>query len=78
MRAAAAVAGHVAELDPHPQYLEKPGGTTGQILRGDGEVMQAARPAGNRYSFRMDELAMFILAGQNHRLEILEEKLSKM
>lgn len=49
-----------------------------EILGEDGEVMQAARPAGNRYSFRMDELAMFILAGQNHRLEILEEKLSKM
>lgn len=49
-----------------------------EILGEDGEVVQEARPAGDRYSFRMDELAMFILAGQNQRLEILEEKLSQM
>lgn len=35
-RATLAVDGHVAEVDPHPQYLERPGGTNRQIMRGDG------------------------------------------
>lgn len=42
----------------------------------EGEtVMQAGRAAGNRYSFRMDELALFIARGQAQRQDELEARI---
>lgn len=38
----------------------------------DGEVMQPAKEAGDRYSFRPDELLMFIARGHEERLARLE------
>jgi hypothetical protein len=39
-----------------------------------GEVTQAYRPAGDRYSFRHDELLLFIARGFAARLDALENK----
>ncbi|MNM73333.1 hypothetical protein D3C81_850560 [compost metagenome] len=35
-----------------------------EVLDEDGDVVQAYRPADDRYSFRMDELLAFIAAGE--------------
>ncbi|MNM82940.1 hypothetical protein D3C81_949830 [compost metagenome] len=40
-----------------------------------GEVVQEARPAGDRYSFRMDELLAFIARGLALRLDAVEQRL---
>ncbi|WP_132862949.1 tail fiber domain-containing protein [Stenotrophomonas sp. ATCM1_4] len=42
--------------DQWPELLE--------VVGEDGEIVQEARPAGDRYSFRMDELLAFIIAGE--------------
>ena len=45
----------------------------------DGEtVMQEGRNAGNRYSFRMDELALFIARGQAQRQDELEARIAAL
>ena len=41
-----------------------------------GEVVQERRPAGDRYSFRMDELLAFIARGIEHRLDAVERRLA--
>lgn len=43
----------------YDQWSELP-----EVLGGDGDVIQEFRPAGDRYSFRMDELLAFIAAGE--------------
>lgn len=46
-------------------------------IRGEaGEVVQAHRLAGDRYSFRMDELLAFIARGIAHRLDEVELRLA--
>lgn len=42
----------------------------------EGELIQEYSPAGDRYSFRMDELMMFIAAGVNQRLSDIENRLT--
>lgn len=39
-----------------------------------GEVIQAARPSGDRYSFRTDELNLFLVRGLDARISALEAK----
>lgn len=46
-----------------------------EIRGDDGEIVQECRPAGDRYSFRMDELLAFIARGMAHRLDAIEERL---
>lgn len=43
-----------------------------EILNEDGEVTEPAREAGDRFSFRMDELYAFIAAGLEARISALE------
>lgn len=46
-------------------------------IRGEsGEAVQAHRPAGYRYSFRMDELLAFIARGMVHRLDAMDQRLA--
>lgn len=47
-----------------------------EILGDDGEIVQLHRPAGDRYSFRMDELLAFIARGMAHRLDAMEQRLT--
>lgn len=46
-----------------------------EVIGEDGEIAQAYRPAGDRYSFRMDELLAFIARGISHRLSEIELRL---
>lgn len=46
-----------------------------EVAGEDGEIVQEARPAGDRYSFRMDELLAFIARGLAHRLDGVEQRL---
>lgn len=45
-----------------------------EVLDEDGNVSQEKRKAGDRYSFRMDELMMFIARGFEARLSALESR----
>lgn len=47
-----------------------------EVLGDEGEVVQEHRPAGDRYSFRMDELLAFIARGLAHRLDAVERRLA--
>ncbi len=47
-----------------------------EIRDEDGEIVQAYRTAGDRYSFRMDELLAFIARGLAHRLDTVEQRLA--
>jgi len=47
-----------------------------EVVDEEGEIAQAYRPAGNRYSFRMDELLAFIARGMAHRLDAVEQRLA--
>lgn len=47
-----------------------------EVIGEDGEIVQAHRPAGDRYSFRMDELLAFIARGLTHRLDAVEQRLA--
>lgn len=47
-----------------------------EVVGEEGEIAQAYRPAGNRYSFRMDELLAFIARGLAHRLDTVEQRLA--
>lgn len=42
----------------------------------EGKIVQEYRPAGDRYSFRMDELLAFIARGLAHRLDTVEQRLA--
>jgi hypothetical protein len=56
-----------AEPEVTESVLDSAGEPTGEI-----RVLSPARPAGDRYSFRTDQLALFIAAGQETRLAALE------
>lgn len=45
---------------------------TDAVIGEDGAELSPARPAGDRYSFRMDQLCLFLAAGFNARLSALE------
>jgi len=47
-----------------------------EVIGEEGEIAQAYRPAGDRYSFRMDELLAFIARGMAHRLDAVEQRLA--
>lgn len=47
-----------------------------EIRDEEGEIVQQRRPAGDRYSFRMDELLAFIARGMAHRLDAVEQRLA--
>ncbi len=47
-----------------------------EVIGEDGEVAQEYRAAGDRYSFRMDELLAFIARGLAHRLDAVEQRLA--
>lgn len=47
-----------------------------EVIGEDGEVAQEYRAAGDRYSFRMDELLAFIARGLAHRLDSVEQRLA--
>lgn len=47
-----------------------------EVVNEEGEVVQEPRPAGDRYSFRMDELLAFIARGMAHRLDAVEQRLA--
>lgn len=46
-----------------------------EIRDEEGEIVQERRQAGDRYSFRMDELLAFIVRGLAHRLDSVEHRL---
>jgi|GEM_PF-1264582 len=47
-----------------------------EIRDEEGEITQEHRAAGDRYSFRMDELLAFIARGLAHRLDAVEQRLA--
>ncbi|WP_293705567.1 tail fiber domain-containing protein [Stenotrophomonas sp. UBA7606] len=47
-----------------------------EVVGEEGEVAQEYRAAGDRYSFRMDELLAFIARGLAHRLDTVEQRLA--
>lgn len=47
-----------------PQVVDDFGNLLQEAMEAGFEVVQEYRPAGNRYSFRMDELLAFIAAGE--------------
>lgn len=55
----------------YDQWSELP-----EIRDEEGEILQERRPAGDRYSFRMDELLAFIARGLAHRLDAMEQRLA--
>lgn len=47
-----------------------------EIRDEEGRIVQEFSPAGDRYSFRMDELLAFIARGLAHRLDAVEQRLA--
>ncbi|ACL61344.1 DUF2793 domain-containing protein [Methylobacterium nodulans] len=61
--------------DAEPEVSEPILGEDGEPS-GETRVLSPARPAGDRYGFRPDQLALFIARGQEARLAALEARLS--
>ncbi len=60
-----------------PQVVDDLGNLVQEAMEAGFEVVQEYRPAGNRYSFRMDELLAFIARGLAHQLATIEHRLSQ-
>lgn len=60
------------------EYGEDEEGNQVLISEGGSEVVKPAIAAGDRYSFRMDELYAFIAAGQRARLDSMEARLAAL
>jgi len=64
------------EWPAQPQVVDDFGNLVREAVDAGFEVVQAHRPAGDRYSFRMDELLAFIARGLAHRLDGVEQRLT--
>lgn len=60
-----------------PQIVDDFGNLVQEATEAGFEVVQEYRPAGNRYSFRMDELLAFLARGLAHQLATIEHRLSQ-
>lgn len=58
-----------------PQVVDAFGNLVQEARDAGSEVVQEHRPAGDRYSFRMDELLAFIARGITYRLKSIEDRL---
>lgn len=58
-----------------PQVVDDFGNLLQEAQEAGFEIVQEHRPAGDRYSFRMDELLAFIARGLVHRLDSVEQAL---
>ncbi len=59
-----------------PQVVDDFGNLVQEAADAGFEIVQEHRPAGDRYSFRMDELLAFIARGMAHRLDAMEQRLA--
>lgn len=59
-----------------PQVVDDFGNIAQEARDAGFEIVQAYRPAGDRYSFRMDELLAFTARGIAHRLDAMEQRLA--
>ncbi|WP_313642312.1 tail fiber domain-containing protein [Stenotrophomonas sp.] len=59
-----------------PQVVDDFGDVVQEARESGFEIVQEHRPAGDRYSFRMDELLAFIARGLAHRLDTVEQRLA--
>lgn len=73
------------EAEDHPAEYREEKRDTGSLDSAGNPITETIKietkpayttPAGNRYGFRMDQLALFIARGQEERLRRIEEKLS--
>jgi len=64
------------EWEALPQVVDDFGNLVQEAREAGFEVVQEYRPAGDRYSFRMDELLAFIARGLAHRLDVVEQRLA--
>ncbi len=64
------------EWEALPQVVDDFGNLVQEAREAGFEVVQEYRPAGDRYSFRMDELLAFIARGLAHRLDAVEQRLA--
>ncbi|WP_313319529.1 tail fiber domain-containing protein [Stenotrophomonas sp.] len=64
------------EWEALPQVVDDFGNVVQEALEAGFEIVQEHRPAGDRYSFRMDELLAFIARGLAHRLDAMEQRLA--
>lgn len=64
------------EWPAQPQVVDDFGNLVREAVDAGFEVVQEHRPAGDRYSFRMDELLAFIARGLAHRIDAVEQRLS--
>ena len=60
------------------EVLDEAGNVVTPAVEAKPEEIKVIREAGNRYSFRMDELSMFIARGVVARLESVEARLSAL
>ncbi len=60
-----------------PQVVDDFGNLLQEAMEAGFEVVQEYRPAGNRYSFRMDELLAFIARGLAHQVAAIERRLNQ-
>ncbi len=63
------------EWPAQPEVVDDFGVVVSEAKEAGFEVVQEFRAAGNRYSFRMDELLAFIARGLSHRLSEIERRL---
>ncbi|WP_313250737.1 tail fiber domain-containing protein [Stenotrophomonas sp.] len=63
------------EWPAQPQVVDDFGNLVREAVDAGFEIVQQHRPAGDRYSFRMDELLAFIARGLAHRLDTVEQRL---
>ena len=58
--------------------LDEAGNIVTPAVEAKPEEIKVIREAGNRYSFRMDELSMFIARGVSAKLESIEARLAAL
>ncbi len=61
-----------------PEVVDDFGNVVQERIEAGSEVIQQRRAAGDRYSFRQDELLAFIARGFAHRLAAMEQRLSTL
>lgn len=66
------------EWEASPQVVDDFGNLVQEAQGAGFEIVQEHRPAGDRYSFRMDELLAFIAAGQQARISAIEGRLAAL
>lgn len=64
------------EWPAQPRVVDDFGDLVCEAREAGHQVLRSYRPAGDRYSFRMDELLAFIVRGMAHRLDAVEQRLA--